>query len=536
MKFALLSDTHYISRRMLCDPEDKITPVQIAAAEQAVLQAAKEFDTILIAGDLTDDGDRFSHEDFVEFLRSVKAQGKKIYVIFATHDFHHHRAFVRKHGDTKAEFKEKPWDLPYFDPEGIKWKDYVKPEYKDWSEEDCTPQLVEACSPEEIWDMYREFGRDDAFSVEESSFSYCIDLDEKTRVLMLNDIFRNEEALHDISATYTPSCFRWIKKMLDKAKEDGKFIFVCSHHPFIPTTPIHRLGTSNRNLRSPASGHTLADMGINLALTGHTHANNIGFLESPKGNILCDIATASPRFYPPTFRKIDLDGLDGKISYETVEVEMPSDISIDEKTMREFFYKDFYADYFRQYTNVKPPLNKIVAEGKVGEYLSLFRKKAGLTDKEFNGIKDKKLFDFLTDVIFSLVAGDGKFTPETPEYRLLMTVAAFLDSVIDAQPFMDIRGKNLQGYTIKEIVESLLFKNGHSDNKADIDFTVKPDKKIITPEYKSFAGDIIMAIICALAVPASLLLPPIVSIGLPVKTILKKIDVKKNPASPKMKY
>ena len=534
MKFAMLSDTHYISRRMLCDPNDKDTLLKIATSEQALLQAAEEFDTLIISGDLTDDGDRYSHEDFVEFLRKIKAKGKKVYVIFATHDFHHHRAFIRMHGDTKAEFESCPWEKPYFDPTGVRYKDYVKPAYKDWSEEDCTPKLVESCTPEEIWEMYREFGADDAISMDEGSFSYCVDLDDKTRCLMLNDIFRNEEALHDISATFTPSCLRWIKTEIDRAKEDGKFIFAVSHHPFMPTVPVHRLGTGNRNLRSPEAGHTLADMGINLAFTGHTHASCVNFLESEKGNILCNVMTASTRFYPPTFRSIDLDGLNNKLIYDTIEVNIPEGFTIDEPTLREYYYHDFYRDYFRQYTNIKPPLNKLVADGKVKDVFGLFWKKAGLTQAEYDRLKDKKLFDFVTDAFFNLVAGDGKFTPETPEYRLMMKAAAIADSVIDAQPFTDIRNKSLMGYTVKEIVESLLFKNGAADTAGEIDFTVKPEKKIQTPVIKSNAGDILMTVICILAVPASMLIPPVVALGLPAKTILKKINLKKNP--PKLKY
>lgn len=535
MKFAILSDTHYVSERMVCNPLESDTPFFSATSRQAVLQAAEEFDTLLIAGDLTDQGDRYSHEEFIEFLRTVKAKGTKIYVIFATHDFHHHHSYVRKEGDTKAEFTEKLWDRPFLDLDKVCWKDYVKPEYKNMSEAECTPQLVEACSPEELWDMYREFGRDQAISSDEGSFSYCVDLDEKTRCLMLNDIFRNEEALGDISATYTPSCFRWIKKEIDRAKTDGKYIFACSHHPFLPTAPIHRLGTSNKNLRSPASGHMLADMGINLVLTGHTHANNIGFLESPDGNVMCNLMTASTRFYPPTYRRIDLDGLNNRISYETVDVSIPEGYGIEEANMREHYHRDFYKKYYRDYTNVKPPFNKIVASGKVGQYFFPFKKKAGLTDEEYNKLKDKTIFDFFTDVIFNMVTGDGRFTPDTPEYKLVMATAACLDSIIDAQPFVDIRSKGLQGYTLGEVAEALLFKNGISDSVGDIDFTVKPQLDE-TPKFTSHAGEVLMAIICVLAIPLSLLAPPVIAVGLPVKTVKKIIKNKKNPLSPKYKY
>ena len=536
MKFAMLSDTHYISRRMLCDKNDKETLLKIAASEQALKQAAELSDTIIISGDLTDDGDRYSHEDFVKLLRKYKEAGKKIYVIFATHDFHHHRAFVRMRGDTKAEFKECPWEQPYFNPEGVRYKDYVKPGFSHLTEEECTPKLVESCTPEEIWEMYREFGYDDAVSADVGSFSYCIDLDENTRCLMLNDIFRNEEALHDISATFTPSCLRWMKTVLDDAKKEGKFVFVCSHHPFMPTVPIHRLGTSKRNLRSPAAGHMLADMGINLAFTGHTHASCVQFLESDKGNVLCNVMTASTCYYPPCFRMVDLDGAGGRIDYEVIDVTTPEGAEFPEPTMRDHFYKLFYEDYFRQYSSVKPPLDKIVKEGRVKDFAFLFKKKAGLTDSEYDELKDKKIFDLATDIIFNMITGDGKFTPETPVYRLMMTAAAAADSIVDAQPFSDIRKNVFKGYSVRQIVEDMLFKNGVPDNKASFDFTVKQGKTVKTPQYDSCAGDILMTVLCVLAVPLSLLAPPVIAAGLPIKTVMKKIKLKKNPSKPLMRY
>lgn len=529
MKFAMLSDTHYISRRMLCDENDTENLNHIAVAEQAVRQAAEQSDTIIISGDLTDDGDRYSHEDFSAFLREIQSTGKKIYVIFATHDFHHHRAFVRKRGDTKAQYVFAPWEKPYFDPEGFCYKDIVRPECRSMTEEECTPQLVESVTPEELWRIYYDFGPAQAHSMDEGSFSYCVDLDEKTRCLMLNDIFRNEEALQDKSATYTPSCLRWMKKMIDEAKSEGKYIFVCSHHPFMPCVPLHRLGASNRNLRAPEVGHMLADMGIDLAFTGHTHVSSLNFLTSDKGSLLCDVMTPSVRFYPPAYRMVELDGQNKRLAYETVDVRIPENADITESTLREYYYKLFYRDYFREYTSIRPPFNKIVAEGKVKDLFFLFKRKAKLTDAEYDRLKDKKLFDFLTDVIFNMVTGDGSFTPETPEYRLLMAFAAVADSVIDAQPFTDLRNKSLKGYTVAQILEEMLFNNGISDNKAEFDFTVRPPKRIETPVYTSHVGDILMILLCALAVPLSLLAPPVIALGLPVKTVMKKIDLKKNP-------
>lgn len=531
MKFVMMSDTHYISRRMIADKSDAETMLQPAVTEQALRQAAKDADTIIISGDLTDDGDRPSHEDFVKLLRELKAQGKKVYVIFATHDFHHHRAWVRKRGDTKAKFTSAPWDEPYFDIENVNWKDYVSDECKDRPAEDCTPQLEESVAPEELWDMYREFGRDQARSCDDASFSYCVDLDENTRCLMLNDIFRNEEALHDISPTYTPTCLKWIKKEIDAAKADGKFIFVCSHHPFVPVSPVHRIGTGNRNLRSPHAGHMLADMGIDLAFTGHTHASAVRFIKSDKGNTMCHIATASVRFYPPVYRLAELDGINKKIKYENIDVKIPEGVLIEENSLREHYYEGMRKEYWEKLTK-NPTFGKIVENGTMKPFATLFRKKAMLTYEEYDRVKDEKLFDFLTDIIFNLLSGDGQFTPETPEYRLMMSIAAAADSIVDAQPFVDLRNKTLKGYRLTDAFEELLFKNGCSDSADEIDFTVDPGKYIelvMTPELDSKAGDIVMLLVYLLALPLSVLAPAAVAAGIPAMTLKKKRDLKKHP-------
>lgn len=535
MKFIMMSDTHYISRSMVPDGDSE-TLLNIAVTEQALYQAAEETDTIIISGDLTDRGDRPSHEELVKILRDIKSKGKNVYVIFATHDFNHHHAFVRKHGDTAAKFRSEPWMNPYFDPEGVSFRELVKPEFSHLSEEECTPALVESCTPEEIWELYREFGREQAISADDGSFSYCVDLDENTRCLMLNDIFRNEEGLKDKSPSFTPSCFRWMKKMIDEARWEGKYIFAVTHHPLAPTVPLHRVGTDNRNLRSPLTGHLLADLGLDLVFCGHAHASVVNCLTSDKGSRLWQILTPSVRFYPPVYRRVELDGAAHTVSYEITDIKTPSGLKIAESDLREHYYRQFYQQYYREYSSIKPPLDKLVKNGRVKDIYFLIRKNAGLTASEYAAVKDRKLYDMIVNAVFNMLTGDGAYTPETVEYRLMMSIAALADSVIDAQPFMDIRGKSLQGYTVAQLFETVLFKNGISDNKAVLDLTSAPKETVKTPEFSSHAGDILMTALCVIAVPLSLLLPPAAAIGLPVKTVLKKLNLKKHPPVIKDRY
>lgn len=537
MKFAVLSDTHYISRKMIADKDDKELMLQPAVTEQAVMQAAEEADVLFITGDLTDRGDKYSHEDFVNFLRDIKSQGKKIYVIFATHDFNHHKAFTRKYGE-KVRYKSEPWSKPWFNGENIRWHDYVTDEFSHLSEDECTPQLVESLCPEKIWEMYREFGPDEAYSVHEPSFSYCLDLDENTRCLMLNDSFRNEECLKDKSATYSPSCFRWIEQMYKEAKRDGKFVFVCTHHPLVPPAPAYRIGagTGNRDMRSPAPGHTLADIGINLAFTGHTHFCDVGYAKSEKGSLLCDITVPSVRFYPPAYRLVDLDGKESRIKFNCTYINTPQGFEIEEDTLLEHYHKKMYTEYYRSITGSNAALKKILDTAKVKDIYFLVKNKARLHESEYLSIKDTKIFDLLIEIAFNMLIGDGKYTPDTPEYKFMMSLCTKLDSIIDTQPFIDIRKKFLGGYSVSQIIEPMLYNNSVSDRAADFDFTIVPENTVESPVYTSHAGEAVMGIIYSVALLLSFMYPAAAAVGIPLLTLRKKLKEKKNPTEPTMKY
>lgn len=536
MKFAVLSDIHYVAKSMIIDDNNAV--IDNAVSRQALLDASSydDIDTILITGDLTDSGDKESHLELIELLRSLKNNGKKIYVTTATHDFNHHRAYTRKRGDTKAQFSESPWNMPFFDKEKADYASYLKEGFEFSSVEEITPALAECFAPEELWELYREFGRDDAYSVCESGYSYCLDLDEDTRCLMLNDNFRNEEAMKDISVSYSPLCLKWIDRMVKEAKRDGKFIFACTHHPLVPPSPAYRIGAKIRDMRTPYTVHILADMGLNLVFTGHTHFTDVGFAKSNEGNVLCDISTPSVRFYPPAYRIVDLDGKNSSVDYKITDVSVPSDIKISEGSMREHYRNRMYNEYLGKMAGLKSPLDKIVTEMKVSNFYFLIKGVAKLNESEYESIKDMKFFDLVISAVFNMLAGDGGYTPDSPEYKVLMGLAAVVDSIVDAQPFVNLKSKLLKGYSARQVIEPLCFNNLVPDNEAKLDFSRIPDEKYNLSPVTSYAGDIVMAILCILAVPVSRLLPYAAVIGLPAMTIVKRIKLKKNPSGPEYIY
>ncbi|MCR5522203.1 MAG: metallophosphoesterase [Clostridia bacterium] len=536
MKFVMMTDTHYISRRMICGDDYRDALNDIAVTEQALRQAAKEdCDTIIITGDLTDDGDIYSHEDFVELLKEIKATGKRICVFFATHDFHHHRAYVRKKGDSPVQFKSLPWEMPYFDEKTCNFHDYVKDEFSDLSEEECRPQLVRAASPEEIWKMYYDFGPAQAYSVHESDFSYCVDLDENNRCLMLNDIFRNEEALEDISASFTPDCLRWIERMISEAKRDGKYIFACSHHPFIPAVPAHRLMAGLRNLRSPYTVHMLADMGIDLVFSGHTHLADVDFARSAKGNLIFNVATPSVRFFPPVYRMIDLDGEKGVINYSCVEVRKTPEIITEENTLYNYYRNRMYNEYYNSICGKDNFIGKLLRKLKIKNVRFLFRN-AKLTKEEYSSVKDMKFFDFVMGLALDMLEGASNNPPGSAGWKLGMGLAAFADSLINSFPFVDLKKKLLQGYSVTEIIEPLLYNSGYSNIGGTVKYREEPAAAPETGRPHSCAGPVIMAVLCILAIILSPLMPLIFTALIILKAAGKHKKNRQADIGPEMKY
>lgn len=271
---------------------------------------------------------------------------------------------------------------------------------------------------------------------------------------MLNDIFRNEEALQDKSPTYTPSCLRWIKQMYDEAQRDGKYIFICSHHPMLPAVPAHRIGAGkeNRNMRSPVVGHMLADMGFNLAFTGHSHFCDVGYLKSDSENLLWDITTPSVRFYPPAYREIELDGENNTVSYNCRYINSTQEINIAESSLFEHYHNIFYNNYYHSVTDSNETVKKLMDRLTVKDIYFLVKRKARLTDEEFDSIKTLKIFDLIIESAFNMLTGDGAYTPDTPEYKVLMPLCAMLDSIIDTQPFVNVKDNYLGGYSVSRLL------------------------------------------------------------------------------------
>ena len=532
MKFAILSDLHYISRRRMLPGTSDDVLLRPAACETALRMAAAAADVILLTGDLTDEGDLWSHEDLLAILQDLQQQGKRVYVTTATHDFHHHRSYARCYNDTKAKFKSEPWNTPFFEPESADYRALVKDEFAWLDDASITPKLVRCASPGQLWELYAEFGPKHAFSVCAEAYSYCVELDDTTWCLMLNDNFRNIEARCNDSVTYPAVCLQWIRDLVKQAASQGKFIFACTHHPLIPPMPAYKIGATDRDMREPQVGHLLADLGISLVFSGHSHFADVGFMKSDAGKLLCDITTPSVWHYPPQFNIVDFDGQNTSIHIDSKILETVDGFDLGGKAFKDYIRSEFEKDYRQKIAKLPAPLNHIIPALQVKHLYPLCKRVCGLTKEEYEQIKLKYAFDIIMDLVHNMLGGDGSYTPDTPIYKFIMGLAAVLDSIVDIQPFINIKKDRLKGYSIREILEPMLFNNYIPDSNADFDFTKEPERKSDTPVFVSHAGMYLMTVLCILAIPFIKYTPLVAAVALPGLTLRKFRQEQKNPSHP----
>lgn len=534
MRFAVLSDIHYISDKVLydggsCSPRSLLRR-EIGRAVFESLKKRTDIDTVLITGDLTDAGDLDSHREFISILRDVQESGKNVYVLTATHDFHFSRAWVSVY-EQPLRFKDRPWEKPWCDLENTDHKSLVTEEFSHLSAQECRPLVKPVAFPDDLWEMYREFGRDRAFSVCDSAYSYAVKLEDKLWCLMLNNNFRDVDSMYDASPTYSPACYRWIERIVREAKKEGAFVFACTHHPLVPPVPAYKIGGTPRNMRNSYVCHTLADIGISLVFSGHTHFLNIAFGSSDRGNVLCNVTTPSICFLPPAWRLAELEPETRRLKLTTVPVEKTDAMQVEEDTLREHFVKEFVGDQRRKIAALPHGLGEIALNMRVKHLYPLCRKASGLTKTEYAQIADRKIFDIMMDATVNMQVGDGAYTPDTPICKFMMGLCAVADSVVRAQPFYPFE-KKLLGYSLTQIVEPMLYKNGVPDGDADFVFDRLPDERFAPAGYRSRAGDILMAVLSAAAILLSPLSPVAASLAIPVMTLSKKRKLKKAPYRP----
>lgn len=492
LKLNIISDLHYYSREMGCEgqaffKDNAKTPNDLYYSREILTSLAEqlkqdECEIILVSGDLTNKAERPSHEGITEILRSLKEAGKKVFVITATHDYTDDDQCYRYEGNERIKVPSVP--------------------------------------REELFDLYREFGPDQALSVHRESMSYAVRLCEGYRLLALND-----DQNHKGASGFSDDCFEWISDQVRQAKECGEFVIAMTHHPLLSPSPFYTIiGKSNIMGEAEKRIDEFTEMGVNFIFTGHTHMQDISYKYTEKGKIFYDITTAAAVGYPATFRQVTFCPAEGTVDVSSVDV----NAEIEGKELKDHLENKFFGMIKRVITaagsdipelarlatafSVKEeliykigwiikPFAKLLNKLKIGTVAKLCRKESGLKKQDYAAIKEEKIVDFIISLVSGLYSGDSPYTPDTAYYKITMGVLAIIDSVLAV--FGIKIGKLLKGAeSVQSLVEPLLYNKGICDEKAVLHLWGDlPGESMIKPAFiKSKKGlpIIIVLVLCVL--------------------------------------
>ncbi len=510
LKIQVITDTHYYSRKVGTSgkayEKAESKSQMVIKDSDLVIKAGFDLlcndtstDIVLLSGDTTHNGELDSHSEFIEMLRDLKKRGKRVYVITATHDF-------RDGGVTDG----------YVGDEAVK-----------------VPAVEDR---HDLWDMYYEFGPNEAISTHKESMSYVVQLAPGYRLFALNDD-TNYKPEGERGSGFSDDCMKWILEQLEDARKNDQYVIAMTHHPMIAPSPFYAIiGKGDMQRNHETTREIFADAGLHCMITGHTHVHDISSIVSKKGNVFYDVACGALIGCPPVMRNITFDPKNNKIDVDTVVIKDVPGLDTNGKPFDEYMKGFFFGmiaevvwamgndiDRLAEMTpafsipgeKVKKlawlikPIGKFLNKLTFKKIWRLCKKESGLKKADIADIADNKVVDFILELVQNLYCGDSPYGPETREYKLTCAVLNVIDSFLDTIHFSI--GKILKGAdSVRGLVEPLLWNPGFCDAKATLplypvyeendEVPPREEKKFTDPVKKSKKGPLILLILILLVI------------------------------------
>ncbi len=447
LKFYVITDTHYFKNSLgafgeeyekFMDGEQKCF-AETESINKAVfryLEESKEADIVLIAGDLSFNGEKESNKAFSSLLKDFKEKsGKKIFIVTAGHDYN----------ETSFAFNE-------------------------------TGRItIEGTEFSELYDLYREFGFDDAIEFNKERLSYVAELSEDVRLLVICNDTPEEK-----NVEYSEDFLAWIEEQAKKAQADSKMMIAMEHYPVLPGQPMLALIDDARQKGSEKLIETLADNGVHLIFTGHMHNQSINVVQTEKGNNFFDVCTGSVIGCPAFMRLVTIKDM------ETVEIESIPIPEFDwdkkgmtgkeylkvlfEKMIRNYIYcMEHDTERFLEKFRIKktPLIIKIVKFlGKKLSVMTIGKFTRLLFVKADNRIKDNSFVDIAIDIVRYLFEGNQPFVEGTPEGDTILKVFRRLSLFVKK-----IKGSQGEELDLYETLKHSVGNYGIDDYNAVLSFS-----------------------------------------------------------------
>lgn len=431
LKFYLITDTHFFKNSLGArgDAYDDFMRFEqkCFAETQSInisvfdwLKNADEADSVLIAGDLTFNGEKESHLEFIKLLNELKASGKNVYVVTADHDF-------KKDGDSCFAFDENGRSSP------------------------------QSTKREELYDLYYEFGFKDALAVDKKHLSYVSQIGEGVRLLALNN-----DGADDGQRRFDEEQIKWIKEQAKKTREDGQIMFAMNHYPLLPGQPIFSIVPSAVQKESDAVTTMLADEGVHLIFTGHMHNQSINEKITDRGNKIYDVCTGSIIADPAIIRHVTITSENKAIikSIETPDFEWDTKGKSCKQYLSDLFDSMILNMLDDMQYNPERILSRFGARGSKGLF-PVFKTVGKIINKITLGsvcrllwikcdksLKHELLKNYLAELVRGVFEGNQTFVEGTPKGDVFISFLKRMNPVFSKINLKTVDGKKADLFDI----------------------------------------------------------------------------------------
>lgn len=249
-------------------------------------------DVFIVSGDITNNGERASHQYVAKQLKRLTKRGIRVYVVPGNHDINNPlaRSFKGKH---------------QYETDGV--------------------------GPGEFEDIYKQAGFGQAAEKDSDSLGYLVKPSKKTWFLMLNSaIYRSNYAQGSstVGGGLTDGTLKWITKVSRQAKKQGAAVIPVLHHNTMDHTVIHQDYTIGY---ADEVRDVLSKAGIKLSLTGHIHAQNIASM-TVNNQKLTDIASGALIISPHYYGTLKINQTTGQASYHATKLNVAAYIKQHQST------------------------------------------------------------------------------------------------------------------------------------------------------------------------------------------------------------
>ncbi len=479
LKLGVISDVHYYSEDY-SDFSDAFGDWAMGGNKQyinqrGILNSALAFykaqaqegkvDYLIIPGDLTRNGEYFSHKQFAEIMENFEEEsGIQVMVINGNHDINNSKAVSYVDGDSP----------------------------------------VEITSPEDFKEIYKNLGYDVATSVftppegeKAGMLSYSVVIDG-FRLLFIDggrysaDNTESGEDEHETAGNYSEALREWLLEQCLEARQNGETIIGVDHWSLVPHYESQDRILQGFTLDNWLEvGEELTDAGMHFAFTGHSHSNDVSQNITDSGNVLWDIQTCSLVEFPHYIRTAQFTNkANGEVvfDYEYHEVDEVQPVTV--RDTEETYAQPYRTSFSFGYTYKGDVAN--YAKALAGPLLTGFFEDIQAVGGLYNYLNDAigledLLFGYIgpfTSDIMEFVKDLGKQIDERyindPEYTLTV-VNSIIDRLCNFQiseyPFMGlyeeygVGGPDTKG-TFGNAVFTLLINMGHGNEDMSDPFMV----------------------------------------------------------------